>query len=60
MKKRYLIIFISIILVIAYCDLMDSLRHFDNILSEMVKLNSAIKTDLNSSLRFSQILKIEN
>ncbi len=38
MKKRYIIIFTSIILTIAYIDLLDSFKQFDKIISQIVKL----------------------
>ena len=51
MKKRYIILIASIIMTIAYIDLVDSFKHFDKIISQMIKLDSDIKTEIDMSYK---------
>lgn len=38
MLKRYFIIMVSLITIVAYFDLIDSLNHIDKIIAEMISL----------------------
>jgi len=49
MKKRYIFIFMSIIMTIAYFDLVDSCNKIDKIISSMIQLDSKIKTEIDTS-----------
>lgn len=49
MKKRYFFIFMSIIMTIAYFDLVDSCNKIDKIISSMIQLDSKIKTEIDTS-----------
>lgn len=49
MKKRYIILIVSIIMTIAYIDMIDSFKHIDKIISQMIKLDSEIKTEIDIS-----------
>ena len=51
MKKRYIILVASIIMTIAYIDLVDSFKHIDKIISQMIKLDSDIKTEIDMSYK---------
>lgn len=51
MKKRYILLFASIIMTIAYMDLVDSFKHIDKVLSQMLKLDSDIKTEIDMSYK---------
>ncbi len=51
MKKRYILLIVSIIMTIAYIDLVDSFKHFDKIISQMIKLDSNIKTEVDMSYK---------
>ena len=51
MKKRYILLIVSIIMTIAYIDLVDSFKHFDKIISQMIKLDSNIKTEVVMSYK---------
>lgn len=50
MKKRYIIIIVSIILTIAYMDFVDSLRRFEHMLSQMIKLEADIETTVDTKI----------
>ena len=43
MKKRYILILTSIILTIAYVDLIDSFKQVDKIISQIVKFESKMQ-----------------
>lgn len=43
MKKRYIMIFVSIVLTIAYIDLVDSFRQVDKIISQIVRIDSKMQ-----------------
>ncbi len=49
MKKRYIFIFMSLIMTIAYFDLVDSCNKIDKIISSMIQLDSKIKTEIDTS-----------
>ena len=49
MKKRYIFIFMSIIMTIAYFDLVDSCNKIDRIISSVIQLDSKIKTEIDTS-----------
>ncbi len=49
MKKRYLLIVFSIILTIAYFDVVDSCTKIDKVISEMLDLDSKIRTEIDTS-----------
>ncbi len=49
MKKRYLLIVFSIILTIAYFDVVDSCSKIDKVISEMLDLDSKIRTEIDTS-----------
>lgn len=49
MKKRYIILVISIITTIAYFDMVDSFKHIDKIVSNMIKLDAQIKREVDTS-----------
>ncbi len=49
MKKRYIFIFMSIIMTIAYFDLVDSCNKIDKIISSVIQLDSKIKTEIDTS-----------
>ena len=47
-KKLFLAIF-SIVMIIAYIDLIDSFKYFESIMSQMIKLDTDIKTNIDTS-----------
>ena len=49
MKKRYIFIFMSIIMTIAYFYLVDSCNKIDKIISSVIQLDSKIKTEIDTS-----------
>lgn len=49
MKKRYIFIFMSIIMTISYFDLVDSCNKIDKIISSVIQLDSKIKTEIDTS-----------
>lgn len=49
MKKRYIFIFMSIIMTIAYFDLVDSCNKIDKIISSVIQLDAKIKTEIDTS-----------
>ncbi len=49
MKKRYIILVLSIITTIAYFDMVDSFKHIDKIVSNMLKLDTDIKNEIDTS-----------
>lgn len=49
MKKRYILVMVSIILVIAYLDVVNSCARIDCIISDMIKLDSQIKTEIDTT-----------
>lgn len=53
MKKQYLIFFMSLILIIAYFDLIDSCSKMDKVISSMIKLDSEIKTEIDTSTKYT-------
>lgn len=53
MKKRYFIFFMSLILIIAYFDLIDSCSKIDKVISSMIKLDSEIKTEIDTSTKYT-------
>lgn len=46
-KKLFLAIF-SVIMIIAYVDLIDSFKYFESIMSQMIKLDTEIKTNIDT------------
>lgn len=56
MKKRYFLIAISVILVIAYLDMVDSCAQIDCIISNMIQLDSQIKTEIDTNSK--KIIKL--
>lgn len=55
MKKRYIFIFISIVMIIAYFDLVDSCHRVDCMLSEMLKLDPKIHAEVDNVVRITKI-----
>lgn len=49
MKKRYILIIASIVMTIAYFDVVDSCEQIDNIISDMLQLESDIKTEIDTN-----------
>lgn len=49
MKKRYIFIIASIVMTIAYFDVVDSCEQIDNIISDMLQLESDIKTEIDTN-----------
>ncbi len=49
MKKIYILIFTSIIMIIAYSDVVDSCSKIDKVISEMLDLDSKIRTEIDTS-----------
>lgn len=61
MKKRYIFIFMSIIMTIAYFDLVDSCNKIDKIISSMIQLDSKIKTEIDTSGSiYNKLVKMSN
>lgn len=52
MNKRYLIIGIFVISVIAYLDMIDSFKYIDTIVLNTIKPDSNIKTGIDTSSKF--------
>ena len=49
MNKSYIILLISFIIAIAYFDMLDSCKKINQILSSMIKLDSQIKTEIDTT-----------
>ena len=49
MKKIYILIFTSINMIIAYSDVVDSCSKIDKVISEMLDLDSKIRTEIDTS-----------
>ena len=61
MKKRYIFIFMSIIMTIAYFDLVDSCNKIDKIISSVIQLDSKIKTEIDTSGSiYNKLVKMSN
>lgn len=61
MKKRYIFIFMSIIMIIAYFDLIDSCNKIDKIISSMLELDSQIKTEIDTSVSiYTKLVQVSN
>ncbi len=61
MKKRYIFIFMSIIMTIAYFDLIDSCNKIDKIISSMLELDSQIKTEIDTSVSiYTKLVQVSN
>lgn len=61
MKKRYIFIFMSIIMTIAYFDLVDSCNKIDKIISSVIQLDSKIKTEIDTSgSRYNKLVKMSD
>lgn len=43
MMKNVIIFLVSLVLVIAYIDLVDSFKHIDNVISDMIKTRQEIR-----------------
>lgn len=54
MKKRIIIVIFSVILVIAYLDVIDSCRRIDSAISRAVKIENTV---YNKNYTYSQIIK---
>lgn len=50
MKKRYIFIIISIIMTIAYFDLIDTCEHIDKIISEFVSVDNNAQSTFSNNL----------
>lgn len=61
MKKRYIFIFMSIIMTIAYFDLIDSCNKIDKIISSMLELDSQIETEIDTSVSiYTKLVQVSN
>ena len=48
MNNKYLLIIFMLIVSIAYIDLLDCFKRFDVIMSQMIELDSKIKTEIDT------------
>ncbi|MBD5402085.1 hypothetical protein HDR58_04720 [bacterium] len=49
MTKKFILILISLVLTIAYFDMLDSFKHLDKIVSNMIKLDTDVKMEIYST-----------
>lgn len=56
MNNKLVIILFSLVMLIAYVDLVDSFKYFETLMSQMIKLDSEIRTEIDTN-NFSKIQK---
>lgn len=53
MNNKVIILIFSIIMFVAYADLVDCFKYFEKIMSEMILLDSEIKTEIDMGAKKS-------
>lgn len=57
MNNKFILVIFMIVMTIAYLDMLDSFKHFDRIVSQMLELDGKIKTEID--INTQQIIKIQ-